>query len=403
VKGAPHINLLKTNTVVAVEVVFGTAESREFQHVTVKRSGSKLDIKQVGTAVESLAELKKQTGTQQPLVLVLNGKGIIHKKVNAKGNDAAMLNEVLPNAQLEDFGVQQYFSDPHTFVSIVRKTVLDTILQECTALGFRVVEVVLGAFSLSSIKSFVAPNEDELHIAQHQLSFSNGLPETYATSEIKQQGNYKIDQEELPAIVMTAFAAGFEHLFLPSAKSTVDHAALVVNRKEQKQKKIFELAGWSVLIFFFSLLLANLFVNEHYTEKQNTLNQELGENENKLAQLSSLKEQVNKKAAFIESSGLRQSTKLSWYSDQIALSVPQRIQLTNMELSPLMQKIKEKEQINFNSNVIRLSGVAEQSTILNDWIKTLKNNEWVSDVDINYNRTNTSSPGKFQLKIKMNT
>jgi hypothetical protein len=69
----------------------------------------------------------------------------------------------------------------------------------------------------------------------------------------------------------------------------------------------------------------------------------------------------------------------------------------------LSKKISKAEDINFNYNVIKISGTVDRSIELNNWIKHLQGYEWTQEVNIiSFIQDNLSTPGEFEISILIN-
>ena len=100
--------------------------------------------------------------------------------------------------------------------------------------------------------------------------------------------------------------------------------------------------------------------------------------------------------------GILDASRTSYYSDQIAATVPTSIQLTELSINPLEKKLRKGEQeMVFQTNLIQVSGRAKRSTHLNNWIKTLKKYDWIKSVSIlNYTQDNARVSGEFNIAIE---
>jgi len=126
----------------------------------------------------------------------------------------------------------------------------------------------------------------------------------------------------------------------------------------------------------------------------------LFQSKDRIAYLSSLDKDVAAKQSLLQQLGLLTPARTSFYSDAIAASVPKTIKLTSLELNPLKKKVKAGENPLFESGTIIIGGTSKKSTTLNDWIKLLKQMDWVNEVGvIDYQSTGSSASGEFELRI----
>ena len=75
---------------------------------------------------------------------------------------------------------------------------------------------------------------------------------------------------------------------------------------------------------------------------------------------------------------------------------------TNLEIHPIKKKEAndESEVMYFENKIIRITGNCQQSTDLNDWMKSVKQDTWVADAKLlNYQQDNAKDNGLFLLEI----
>ena len=83
--------------------------------------------------IESAEELKKNIGKKEPMMISINGKGVIHKKTTLPDstNPELILNGVLPGSNPQEFSYQVTESGSgQCFVSLIRNSSLNELLEE---------------------------------------------------------------------------------------------------------------------------------------------------------------------------------------------------------------------------------------------------------------------------------
>ena len=148
------------------------------------------------------------------------------------------------------------------------------------------------------------------------------------------------------------------------------------------------------------MLLINFLLFDHYSKKSNELSANINLNTGLLQQLDTLTKELKFKEDFIEQTGILSNSRLSLYSDRIASTLSDNIQLIDLSINPLDKKLKSNQEPEFNKNKIYINGITSNSTILNDWIKTIMKEGWVKEVNIkNYNQDNAITKGEFKIEI----
>jgi hypothetical protein len=178
-------------------------------------------------------KIEKEIKTGTPLLLNFSGKGIISKKIEAKGN---FLKEVLFGANVEDFYTYTLFEDKINFVSVCRKEVIDKQFSVFKEKSYKIIDFSIGPFVSSlSIKMI---SVSTLNLETHQLEFEDEkLVDFNSNTELAI--NYKLGDETLKSFSVLNFSTFLNYLY-PSPKIDYDNQFLVGNIKEQKLKKAFD-------------------------------------------------------------------------------------------------------------------------------------------------------------------
>ena len=139
-----------------------------------------------------------------------------------------------------------------------------------------------------------------------------------------------------------------------------------------------------------------------YDKKINTLRFSYNQNKELIKKLDTLKSELKLKEQYFINSGFLDASKLSYYADRIAYTVPKEIVLTQLNINPLEGKIKNNKPISFQNRKILILGTVTQSIILNNWVKQLKDTDWIKNVKIiHYNQESVEIPAEFELQIDL--
>ena len=400
-------NITRPNTVAGIEVLIKDAGKYEYNVVVLKKNKNQVQLLQSEQKVNDLEKVK-ETIKNIPVCLAISGRGILHKKVkNIPDNLSIHLQQVLPNAKPEAFFMQvQDFETKQSYTSVIRKDTIEAIIQQFSEKGMDVIDVGLGPFCLESIIPLLplkVKHRPHLELGMYKL----GIEEDQITEFTQNSGEkraieerIKIGEENIPANLMVSFATAFSGLF--SFKETFknfDPAATI--KEEWEQKSIFKVAGWSVLIFFLSILLANYLVFDYLTQQNNALASELNRNQGLLKKVTELREQIEEKEQFLKATGLSKPSQTSWYADQLAGTVPENIQLTGLTVHPVKEDVDPREKrVIFLIDEIEVRGVCKNSYHLNEWLKRLRTLAWIGSVEIdNYVKDPNDDLGHFDLKV----
>jgi Tfp pilus assembly protein PilN len=317
-----------------------------------------------------------------PLHLMLSQRGIIHKQVEHIGNNP--LEQVLPNAKSSEFQFQIY--DFVNIISVVRQEAIEPILIAFETNNFHVLNLSLGDFGLYHLLPFIN-NIEEVQTATHQFIFEKTGDHFQLESFEKKDTDSEstiitLGEEQQDSRLLGAFAAAFDGLMLQTElPKAID---LLENSKvEFVQKQLFKIGGFGVLGVFMVALLINFLLFTNYTDKNRTLQMQVNLQQSTLQQLDSLKKEVEGKQAFLKDNTLNQNSKISYYADEIARTLPSDIQLTTLNLFPKQKEKRSDKTIlpRFSQEII-IKGKTDKSLSFNDWKKALENLDWVKSVQI---------------------
>lgn len=403
-------NIIKGKTAVGIEIVLLPENTYEINVVSLKKTKSILAVEKQKEGIASFEELAQLIDTKLPIILVLNGKGIIHRKISFSGNDTpiTLLNKVLPNANPNEFNIQQtVIGSSEVFVSLIRSSIVNEVIEHLKKNKLtNIAGCLLGPFVINNLLPLVGANiisNEQLRISTFQLQIRK-YQITDLTIAESQNNNEPIligDNPVHPKLLV-AFAAAIS--FFIGNEAGIVKSEVIDNIKEEfKQKLKFEFIGWSLLIATFVILSVNYFIFNHYWTKSNELGSALASNQSALFRYDKLKLEFEQKKLFLEQNGLLESSRTSFYADKLAETLPSSIQWTDVNIHPVKKKQAESEGFFFENKIIKISGKCQKSTDLNDWMKELKLKSWISNVTlVNYTQDNETEDGLFLIEIKLN-
>ncbi|HTF04829.1 MAG TPA: PilN domain-containing protein [Bacteroidia bacterium] len=375
-----------------------------YHFVLLKRSGHKIAIVKTGSGLLSLEEILEQIGKAIPVVLVLTGKGIVHRLVPADPDAPVhvLLSKVLPNAVLNEFYVGAVPSSGHShMVSVIRASVAVRICEE-TAVLLSVIACRLGPVVVQDILALVDGERKEMWCGNHRIEFDADRISSITYSEnVEEHREYKIGGESVSGETVIAFAGAFSGMMNSGDELKTGIARLAGAREEFLQRSLFRSGLKISLALVLMTLLANYFFFSQYWNRKNELESELLEQGNVIAELNQLNQRVESKTVFLNETGLLNRSSYAWCADQLAHSMPHGIQLTRMNFSPRI-KIAKEDSIGFDSDRLEISGRCEESLVLNQWLQQLKSKKWILNVSIqSYTQNRAPATGEFKLDIEL--
>lgn len=396
--------LIKGKSAIGVELLFNTKDSFTIiaQELEDKKGSIEITKRWVDISLEELAKINTK---KLPTYFSIGGKGIIHKKVkfNDYTKEQELLSQVLPNAVLKDFYLQQTNLLNHEcWVSIIRKDVLDSLLYQFKEQQLFSVQVYLGPFVLENIFPHI-DNPVVKTTTYELLVENNNIIQMDSLGSVSEGEEYHIEGEIVNSHEVIAFSSGLSHFIPLRELNPINCNEITAIKDEFYNKNKYVVVGFSILVFFFLLTIGNMMLNNSYQSINNTLQYQVSSNKKYIDELKILQNELAIKEEFVNNSGLTKASKVSFYADQIALSIPNSIQLNQLFINPSEKRIKKSEDIQFNYNKMKLMGSVSSSIELNYWIKELKKYEWIADiVVISFIQENIKTAGEFEVEININ-
>ncbi|MBI5542200.1 MAG: hypothetical protein HY951_19240, partial [Bacteroidia bacterium] len=380
--------------------------SFSFSVVILQKKKNKVEITKRHYGITTVEELMKVLPSSLPVQLVIDGKGVIIRKVMEEkdSSNESLLNQVLPNSNSSEFYFEKYKTEgDFVFISLIRIQQLNEIYNLFNDAGRIVVNVSLGPPIINHLLNYVEANENIIEIPSNQLQIrENLIVEINRTSNQTAGSIIKVGTENIEGSILLPFTAGFCYLL-----NLFDETILPDNIQKQADeywnKRIFIIGGWSALVLIFILLLVSFLLFDNYRKQSNDLSYKVSLNTDLIKRLDTLKAELKLKKDFFKDYNLSESSRQSYFADQIALTLPETITLTVLDVNPLNKKLKENQAPEFDRNSIFISGITSNSNILNDWIKKLQQQNWVKQINIlNYSQENAVVKGEFKIEMILN-
>ncbi len=387
-----------------IEVFIKNAGQFEYNIVSLVRNKEEIRINDIKSGLTSIEDLKNYIRYGTPVILSVNGWGILTKKVKSPcdHNKTDILHELLPNAKAADFYIQISEEDDESFVSVIRKTLLQTIIDSFVERDFTIYDISLGYHFLQYMASSLAM-DDTISIREEIITFKNGRLEniTKVKNELPKATEVRLKDEILPSEALNPFAAAFSYFFHKNNHVSVSEEFDYL-REEHKYKVRLRSFGAGVLLFLFILLIGNYLVlirNNEILDRQSVT---LFQNAKLITGIDSLKREIELKEKLINESGSMNMFSHSYFADRLAYLKPYSITLKSMTIQPLSGKLSENEKISFKNRIIELTGITENSLIINNWIEDIKKESWVSGLHmIEYHQNPDSRDSFFRLNIEL--
>ncbi len=401
-KWIPNKFLVKQE-VCAIEVLLKD-DSTIFYYTWLKNKGKGLSVHETGI-MNSFSDLPKQIlKAKAPIVVIINGKGIIVKRV-MELNDydlATLINQNLPTINKDEFYIQLFRQDNNSaFLSLCRKEQVDNIIKDASNAKIEVADVLIGPPAVLGVKP--------LWNSLNKITFSTqeALLTNEAIEEFKlrntEKDTFKIDEIQIDANYVLGFSGGFSYLIqnklAEQEEATLSN--LLTKHKESNKLRFYTIVCVAIA---FVIAITNVLFYTTYFDKNNKLETELSVYQGKYDQINKLLNDYQSKKGLIENAGVLNKNNLSEYADRIGGTLPEEVILTTMYFNPKDENIESEDSlVKFNSKQLILKGNCNKSLVINEWVNVLKMQKFVRDVSLekfNYNKDGIQP--NFEIKVITN-
>jgi hypothetical protein len=404
-----HIDKLsRSNTVAGLEIILLGDGKRSINLCILQKKKSIILKKETIHDIEDIKKLKDLIPADAPVVINVNGQGIMHKKValSENYNDKELLQKVLPNANAKDFYLQQMdINLGSTFISVVRRDAMDELTDELLANKIHIVSCSIGPFCLMNIVSLMEnsnESDQSIEIGKYSLQIKNSNIESFKISETTNAPvPFKIGDEEIEGNSIVAYSAGIGY-FVPTQTSVkLNIASITGNALEFTEKRLFHSIGLVLLVLFLITLLGNYFLFNHYFIKRTQLEAIVNSQKSAIEKYDTLKTMLEEKRDFLSKAGILSQPKTSFYADQLVKDIPSEMVLSEMNINPRVINVNaDDKDMTFTSGVIKVYGACRNSLNLEEWISSIKKKDWVKGLSVlNYNHDRETNLGHFSIEI----
>lgn len=324
---------------------------------------------------DSMEEILKKADKSAPFIVHVRGAGILARSVENAPNYKERL---LVSGREDEFYFNSYERSGSILVSFARKNVIDEYLQPIHQVKGFLWALYIGP----SILPFKLENRNTIQ-ADYVLSFPSSEQVTISKNE-QDLPEKQVQSSYLEAIINYTYQKNTSPDLFYQA---IDEETFNQTKSNYKDYRQFRIIGISILAFFLITLTVNYFVVNHLNQVAVDYEAEIAGYQENFAIIDRIKQEKQRKLILFQNSGMQSGNLLSFYADEIGVTVPKDIQFTEMELFPLAQQLKPKHKVETDNSKIIIQGITMNSKILDDWMEDLEKKEWVQSVEvINYSR-----------------
>lgn len=340
---------------------------------------------------ESLGEIMKHFGKSKPAFIQCVGTGVLSRKVLFKEN---YRQELILNGDQNDFIFTSFSDEKQVAVSFVRKAVLQPLLNEIEEKKIHLLGVTCGPALFFGLNRNFDVNFD-FHVALKEGGIDSFQKEktNSLTHQFEGESLNQFDFTRLCVLnLLNNKVEGFDSF----GKTYCEEKRLNFN-----QFRRFKTMGFTALLLLLFVVIGNRVYQNHLQNTITELENDLNINQQNTAYLDRLISEKNRKLELIANAGVVSKHFLGQYLDEIGKSVPKSIQLTSLELFPVDGKLKNKERVKIQNQIVLIKGVTDKSVTLDNWMEELTEMKWVQKVELTNYIKNEYGKGDFTLFIEL--
>lgn len=371
--------------------IYQDANLENYEVLSLKKDSNELTVLKK-EATKDKNRLIKLIDVKKPVVLLLNGKGVLNKKIDfSNESDLAWQKNIDYNSIFHT----SYKTEKALFVSFCRKNVLEDWLTFFQENKIQFIDFYLGNFTTSILKEQL--NQSNVFSNSTELIFNENELVDFIKNEVVPSTDYLIGEEKLNSFSLPTYATGI-NFFVKSesiSKSVLD----IANIEEQLYKKAFNVIGITMLIGFFISLLISYFGIQYYASKNAELNIRNVYSNKAFQQIVDLENQKKDKEAIIKDVGLLSNKFLTYYDYELLQSIPNEISLSNVNVNPIKNEVKNNKKIELSVGLIEIEGLTVDEVAFNNWLKRIKEFDWVQKFEIESLKKDKKNNTQFSILI----
>ena len=347
---------------------------------------------------DNFESLKETLTKLVPVFLIINNEHILSKKIEGTLETEKAIVNAFPNLKIDNFYCEVLQGQTSTFVSICRKEYIDAIIDDYQKDNYDIIGFSLGNLIASQLCGVV--KETTLQTSTSNISFDDKTITEITNSDEVYSGTYDINGLQITPNDILPLAGILS--YYTGQKKTLSNFDTITNNlyNDFKQKRIFDVGLKVGLATIFVLLLVSFLFFSNYTSNIDQITAELEVNKTHKNTLLKLTDKVQRKEQLVANFSLA-SSKVSWYLDQVGMSIPNSVLLSGIEFQPVLINIKKEEQINLQESTIVIKGKSGNNNDFLKWINELEQLTWIDKVEIQGYGTGKKTINEFELLIEI--
>lgn len=335
--------------------------------------------------------IKKESLKDIPIVLHVDGWGILIKNNRTEGNSIPVNNE--------EFYIREYpgSNEKEKWYSIIRTELLSSLMEFGRSNSLNIVELKIGPFDVPVLSGYFETGK-EIKAGKWKLNLNQGLIDSLSSDGQEDETIYDIGGDSISSGLLPLYASAAAFF---SGESEY-HPLLLKSRESFLYGKMIKYLSLISLTAILLILMINFVIWDNFQKRNIELTANVARFEQLLNQMTGKEKELKEKENLIlQFIGENPKAHFSLYADRLASILPSDIRLTLMDIQPLKKKQKSGRANEYLNNQIEIEGETNSMSAISQWVKEIGNEKWVKKVElISYNSDKEKLIGLFKLLIQ---
>lgn len=374
---------------------------KQFYFLTIASKKKEFEVKK-SEKFGSFLNIKKNIQRFSGIHLNINSSFVLTKIVPWLSDQNDMINGAFPNVEWDKFYFQIGRFEDKAILSLARKSQVEEVIKAFESNHLKIKSLTLGISSIYEVVPFIGDQSFETFKFKIQIT-DNEIVELSGQEKFLNGSKIHISDFDLGSYYLPGLSS-----FLGLIQRKLNLGSSLENRNKELKSNFKKDVIFKGLVFFsLSVLLLTLLVNSffyaNYYEELNyyqSLNNNVKIEKEKWEQL---KIEHAEKKALVENFYSTGHSNTTYILNQLIISIPTTIALTELTFQPTRKAIEEEYPIEINEDTILLAGKAERKDTFSEWLHDMEAKQWIDKIEIsNYQLGKQDSDIIFEIEIILN-
>ncbi|MEO8069046.1 MAG: hypothetical protein ABI599_15220 [Flavobacteriales bacterium] len=339
-----------------------------FNWVHAQNAKKGVKVLRHGAGVADARDLMKAIGPRLPIVLVLQHERAMLRRIDGNFDQERDLPKLLPNAQPGSLLVEVVEYGASSDVCIARLQNVQPVLDQLTGAGARITRLFIGPLVIAGLREMV---DEGAFIGPYRIEADGPGPITVLRDVHRERAPLVLGDEHVEGACTLAFAACWQRWFAPLPMRMADLQLVNTAQREERFRLIYERGVLVLMFLLMTFLGVDLFLRHTMSSEQAGLQEQLQQHELRSATLATLQGSIALRKQLLVSSGASASADVLGIVDQVAASVPEGVQLSELWSSPTDGPVRKEEPFKRKDGLMVLAGSAQDASVLAGWVSFL--------------------------------